>query len=177
MNVELGRDLTFRLVTNNYQGESQDADSTPTCAVYEDANDTSIYDPTVVNRTTGEYRVTVACTTANGFDEGKSYNVIVTAVVDGVTSRAVLGTFLCYPTRPRGAVATDAGNSATAFKTDRIEAVNDYWKNALILITSGALDGQIAKVQAYNGTTKIITLSAALTGTPADGVTFVLINI
>lgn len=177
MNVELGRGLTFRLVTNNYQGESQDADSTPTCAVYEDANDTSIYSPAVVNRATGEYRVTVDCTPANGFSEGKSYNVVVTAVVGGVTSRAILGTFLCYPARPRGSVVTDAGNTATAFKTDRAEAVNDYWKNAIVLVTSGALDGQIAKVQAYNGTTKTITLSAALTGVPADGVTFILINV
>lgn len=74
-----------------------------------------------------------------------------------------------------GAVATDAGNSASAFKTDRTESTDDFWKDALLVITSGALVGQVKRVTAYNGTTKIIT-TGAFTGTPADGVTFCLIN-
>lgn len=76
------------------------------------------------------------------------------------------------------AVATDAGNSATAFKTTLTESDDDYWKDALILLTSGACAKQIKKVGAYNGTTKVITLATGdtFTATPADGVTFTLIN-
>jgi len=75
-----------------------------------------------------------------------------------------------------GAVATDAGNSATAFKTNLAESDNDYWKDCLLEITSGALIGQIKKVDAYAGATKIITMKTAFTGIPADAVTFKIIN-
>lgn len=77
-----------------------------------------------------------------------------------------------------GAVVTDAGNSATAFKTDLASAVNDFWKDALILLTSGALAGQVKKIGAYTGASKIVTLASGetFTATPADDVTFVMIN-
>ncbi len=74
------------------------------------------------------------------------------------------------------AVATDGSNSATSFKTTLTESTNDYWKDAWLVITSGALIGQLKRVTAYNGTTKFITVSGGFTGTPADAVTFGLIN-
>lgn len=74
-----------------------------------------------------------------------------------------------------GAVVDDAGNSATTFKTDRTEAIDDYWKDAYIRITSGALVGQVKKVTAYNGTTKFVTVSG-FTAEPADAVTFDLVT-
>lgn len=75
-----------------------------------------------------------------------------------------------------GAVATDAGNSATAFKTNLTETTDDHWNDALLVLTSGSLAGQVKKVTAYNGTTKVITVSGGFTGVPADSVTFLLIN-
>jgi hypothetical protein len=75
-----------------------------------------------------------------------------------------------------GSVTTDAGNSAISFETDRTETANDYWKDAFLLLTSGTLTGQVKKVTAYNGTTKIITVQDGFTATPADGVTFAIIN-
>jgi hypothetical protein len=75
-----------------------------------------------------------------------------------------------------GAVATDAGNSSTAFKTNLASAVNDYYKDCLIVLTSGDLVGQVKRIQAYNGTTKFITVYGGFTSTPADAVTFALIN-
>jgi len=75
-----------------------------------------------------------------------------------------------------GVVTTDAGNSATSFETDLTEATNDYWKDCLLLITSGVMLGQVKKVTGYAGATKIITVSGGFTATPADGVTFILIN-
>jgi hypothetical protein len=78
--------------------------------------------------------------------------------------------------RPTGAVVTDAGNSATAFKTNLSSVVDNFWNGAYLKITSGALLGQVRKVSDYDGTNKIITVSPAFTGIPADDVTFALIN-
>lgn len=75
-----------------------------------------------------------------------------------------------------GSVATDAGNSATSFKTDLSSSVNDFWKDTFLVLTSGTLAAQVKKVTGYNGTTKIITVSGGFTSTPADGVTFILVN-
>jgi hypothetical protein len=101
------------------------------------------------------------------------------ASVDDLPTNAELAAALVSnegPALPSGSVTPDGGNSATAFETDRTETADDFWKDALLLITSGALIGQVKKVSAYNGTTKIITVSSAFTGTPADGVTFLLVN-
>jgi hypothetical protein len=75
-----------------------------------------------------------------------------------------------------GAVTTDGGNSATSFETDLAQTTNDYWKDAYLVLTSGVLSGQVKRVTGYNGTTKIITVSGGFTGTPADGVTFAIVN-
>jgi hypothetical protein len=81
------------------------------------------------------------------------------------------------PVLPTGTVVTNAGsNTATSFKTDRTESTNDYWKDAYLILTSGAMSGQVKKVSAYVGSTKVITMSTAFTGIPADGVTFLLVN-
>lgn len=76
-------------------GAAADADSTPTAEVFEDATDTAVLSPTVTKRTskTGNYRVPVACTAANGFEAGKSYNVVASATVGGVAAKAVIGRF------------------------------------------------------------------------------------
>jgi hypothetical protein len=75
-----------------------------------------------------------------------------------------------------GAVATDVGNSATVFKTTLTSATDNFYNDMLCLITSGALVGQIKKVTDYDGTNKIITVGTGFTATPADDVTFSLIN-
>lgn len=75
-----------------------------------------------------------------------------------------------------GTVTTDAGNSATSFETNLSQTADDHWNKAFLLITSGALLGQIRPITAYNGTTKIVTVSPGFTGTPADGVTFAIVN-
>jgi hypothetical protein len=72
-------------------------------------------------------------------------------------------------------VVSDAGNSATSFKTDRTETANDHWKGCYLTATSGALIGQTRKVTGYNGTTKIVTVDA-FTATPSVGDTFNIIN-
>jgi hypothetical protein len=76
-------------------GAAADADATPTCEVFEDATDTATVAPTVVKRSgkTGNYRIPVVCTAANGFEAGKSYNVVASATVGGVAAKAIVQTF------------------------------------------------------------------------------------
>ncbi len=93
---KLGDTIVHDFVTHNpTSGAVSDADSTPTCEVFEDDNDTAILSPTVTKRTskTGNYRVSIAATTGNGFEVGKSYNVIVSATVATITGKARIPSF------------------------------------------------------------------------------------
>lgn len=93
MNPSLNETITIDFATHApTTGAVTDADSTPTVEVFEDANDTPILTPTATKRTskTGNYRVQVACTAGNGFEAGKSYNVVVSATVGGVTGKGVV---------------------------------------------------------------------------------------
>lgn len=78
---------------------------------------------------------------------------------------------------PGTSVGTSGSNTATSFLTNFSQTTDDYWKDSLLLFTSGNLSGQLKKVSAYNGTTKFITVSSAFTGTPSSGDRFILVNI
>ena len=77
---------------------------------------------------------------------------------------------------PTGAVATDSMNSSTRFKTNLTESSDDALENMWVRMTSGDLLGQVQKVGTYTGSSKVVTTKSSFTGTPADGVTFELIN-
>jgi hypothetical protein len=86
----------------------------------------------------------------------------------------------CYqevPDRVIGLVQSDAGNSTTQFKSDRLEATNNYWNNTLCLFLTGSLTGQVQKVTGYSGSTYILTFSSGYTGTPSAGDTYELMNL
>jgi hypothetical protein len=78
---------------------------------------------------------------------------------------------------PSGQVVANGGNTSSTFETNRAEATTDFWKDALILFTTGTLAGQVKKISAYNGTTKFITTSTAFTSAPSASDRFVLVNI
>ena len=78
-------------------------------------------------------------------------------------------------------VQTDGGNSATTFKTDLIETVDDHFKDPCLVkfIKSTGLKGQTRKLKAtggYTGATKNLTVEQGFTGTPADGDKGIIIN-
>ncbi len=75
-----------------------------------------------------------------------------------------------------GVVETDASNSALQVQTDLAEASNDHYDVMTILFTSGAEAGQSRLITSYVGATGIVSWNAALTGTPADDVTFVILS-
>ena len=88
--VYLGNNLTFSVCTHDPDtGVLTDADSVPTYRVYEDETATAILTGSMAKlddaNTTGFYTEQLACTTANGFEVGKSYNVYVEATVDSDT--------------------------------------------------------------------------------------------
>ncbi len=85
-----------------------------------------------------------------------------------------ISTFFPYEA---GKVATNAGaNTAIAFKTDLTSAVDDYCVGSFIKIASGTLVNQVRRISAYNGTSKVVTVSSAFTGIPADDVEFFIVN-
>ena len=96
MNPKLEETIYVDFITSSpTTGAATDADSTPSCEVFEDANDTGIITPTPVRRTgkTGDYRVQIDCTAANGFETAKSYNVVISATVGGIAAKSVISSF------------------------------------------------------------------------------------
>ncbi|VAX15360.1 hypothetical protein MNBD_NITROSPINAE04-1962 [hydrothermal vent metagenome] len=79
---------TFSVNTHNPStGAATDADSAPTYRVYEDETATPILTGSMAlldsTNTTGFYSEQIQLTAANGFEEGKSYNIYITATVGG----------------------------------------------------------------------------------------------
>lgn len=74
-----------------------------------------------------------------------------------------------------GAV-NDGSATTTSFVTNLTEATDDHYNGAILLFTDGALQGQSRKITDYNGTTKAVTLSSAVTDTPADTTPFIILG-
>jgi hypothetical protein len=94
---KLGDTITLDFTTHNPStGMVQDADSLPTCKVFEDDNDSAILTPTVVKRVgeTGDYRVSIEATIGNGFEVGKTYNVVASATVNTMSAKSRIGIFV-----------------------------------------------------------------------------------
>lgn len=72
--------------------------------------------------------------------------------------------------------AVSGTGSATTFVTTLTSAVDNIYKDAFIKITSGTLQNACKRISAYNGTTKAITVESAFPSTPANAVTFEIIN-
>ena len=133
-------------------GAAADADSIPTAEVFEDATDTAILAPTVTKRTgkTGTYRVPIACTAANGFEEGKSYNVLVSATVGTVAAKATIQTFQVRTPAGGGGGSGDASQStllAVKAKTDALPS--DPADASDIAASFATVNGSLATVAGY----------------------------
>ena len=88
--VTLGDNLTFTITTHDPDtGVLTDADAAPVYRVYENETAVAILTGTMAildnAGTTGFYSELVACTAANGFEIGKSYNIYIAATVDSDT--------------------------------------------------------------------------------------------
>jgi hypothetical protein len=76
----------------------------------------------------------------------------------------------------RGAVVSDAGNTASAFKTNLTSSESDAYKDLLLLFLDGVNKDQVKRCSGYNGTTKVVSASAAFTDPPAAGDKFRILN-
>lgn len=94
--VYIGDDLTFSVTTHDPDtGVLTDADSVPAYRIYEDETATAILTGSMAKlddaNTTGFYSELIACTAANGFENGKSYTIYIEATVDGDTGGITYG--------------------------------------------------------------------------------------
>lgn len=127
MTPSLEETVYLDFITSSSTGAAADADSTPTAEVFEDATDTTVVALTVTKRTgkTGNYRVPVPCTAANGFEAGKTYNVIASATVGGVAAKAKVGTFQVRARDTDDLSTLAAGAAMTLTAAERTAVANE----------------------------------------------------
>lgn len=87
--VVIGEDLVFSICTHDPDtAQVNDADSAPSYRVYEDETVPAILTGNMAKlddaNTTGFYTELIACTAANGFENGKTYSIYIEAMVDTV---------------------------------------------------------------------------------------------
>lgn len=176
--VRLEDTFYIRFFTYNASNDLADADSLPTVTIEEDGAGAAAMGATVTDIGTGEYRLAVIATTANGFEVGKRYNAVISATMAGQINKICLCEFeVRAPIDPIvGAVVADAGNTALTFKTN-LTGGNDKFLDGFLLFTSGALAGQVKKVTDFVDATDFITVAApGFTAAPSATDTFVFIN-
>lgn len=95
MAVKLGDTIVIDFATKSPTTGSAAAPDSVSVSVFEDTTAAAIYSPTPDVRTglTGANFVAVVCTSGNGFENGKSYNVYATAVFGSITQNKIIGTF------------------------------------------------------------------------------------
>lgn len=95
--MKIGDTIVFHFNTFNPSlGNVWDADFLPICEIFEGSNETPKLSliATKVSGLVGSYLVAIAATIGNGFVVGRSYSVIVSAIVMGVQSRKILASFI-----------------------------------------------------------------------------------
>lgn len=187
--VPLDAVVRFDVVTSvPSTGAVSDADSTPTFEVFEDATDTDIgVGGNLTKRTskTGNYRGTFTASAANGFEVGKAYAVIASATVDSIAGKYVAKEFVVVPAEAAAGVPRVHPNtligrftaSAVGAGTFTLNgsptgsAEDDIYNKTMVHVVSGTLGvGQSEYAVDYNGTTKVLTLQAAMPITPTGTV-------
>lgn len=160
--VELTRNLTFSVCTHDPDtGVLTDADSAPTYRIYEDETATAILTGTMATldtaNTVGFYSEQIACTAANGFEEGKSYTIYIEATVDGDTGGMCYGFRVTSKTgyslgaTGLNAISTTAPTGpATNFPEMLVQSWRRWFKKADMTATQ-------IKTYADDGTTIITT--------------------
>jgi hypothetical protein len=105
-------------------------------------------------------------------DSNVTWNATALASIQSEANDALVANHLdhLYAT---SASVNDAGASTTAFNTTLTEA-NNFWDDAQLTFTSGALAGQSRLILAYANANGGITFDEPLTSAPANGVTFVI---
>lgn len=122
--VNIGEPLVFSVCSHDPDtGVLTDAASAPSYRVYEDETATAILTGSMAKlddaNTTGFYTESIACTSANGFEDGKSYTIYIEATVDGDTGG------ICYGFKARDAVDRLGSLAMARIRFD--PTVRGYW--------------------------------------------------
>lgn len=121
--VNLGDNFTFSVTSSDPDtGVLTDAAAVPAYRIYEDETDPPIMTGNMAklddDDTTGFYTELIAVTTGNGFERGKSYNVYITATVDGDLGGTTRTFTIPLDTDTNGRVRVVDGTGAGEFDTD-----------------------------------------------------------
>ncbi len=175
--VEIGDNLTFSVTTHDPDtGVLTDADAVPDYRVYEDETGVAILTGTMAilddANTTGFYTEEIACTVANGFQDGKSYTVYIEATVDadtggisyGFRAMTAISTLMTSasitvtgPVGSGGAVETYRGDSYNVGDDRELSWTSSAWPD----LTGGAINVIINDVDEFAG-------SVVAPGAPAE---------
>ena len=104
--------------------------------------------------------------TAHGLLATEAKQDIIDTNVDDIKSATIMAS---------GVVEASGSNSSTQVQTDLSEATNDHYDVMTIAFISGAEAGQSRLITGYVGSTGVVSWNAPLTGTPANGVSFVIL--
>ena len=198
---EIGDNFVFSITCHDPDtGILTDADAAPSYWIYEDTTTLAILSGSMAvldtANTTGFYVKLIACTAANGFENGKSYTIYIEATVDGDTGGISYG-LKAYDRRKVDVIAistsTDAADkleasaetietgaaiagtlSTVAMTTDLTEITDDHYNGRIIIWTSGPLLRQATDITDYDGTSKKLTFTTT-TEAPLVGNTFVIV--
>lgn len=146
--------LTFSVVTHDpLSSAAIDADSVPSYRVYEDETGTAILTGSMAKlddtNTLGFYSEQITLSAANGFEAGKSYNVLVTAVVDGDSGQTSAG-FKVVGNLPAAVNSMAADTlTASALASDAVTEIQSGLATAAAVATiDDFLDTEIAAIKA-----------------------------
>jgi hypothetical protein len=99
--------------------------------------------------TTGFYTEQIACTLANGFEDGKSYTIYIEATVDGDTGGICYG----FSTEAHDVVTltgtANAGDSTVQITLTGGVATDGYYNGQTVVITGGTGVGQARTILSY----------------------------
>jgi len=181
--VWIGHYLTFSVTTHDPDtGVLTDADAAPTYRIYEDETAAAILNGSMaildnVN-TTGFYTERVACTAANGFENGKSYTVYIEATVDSDTGGIAYGFRAITPPFSVSAVniaAAMAGEVVTIKRGDSlslsITGLGDLTNKSKLWFTvkDNLADADSAAIIQIDDDTGLLYLNAAAAAVAANG--------
>jgi len=149
--VIIGNNLTFSVTTHTTGSILTDADGAPAYRVYEDETGTAILTGTMSKLddagTTGFYTGQIACTAANGFEDGKTYTIYISATVSSDTGGISFGfeaMTAVWSTTTRvltsSSTAPGTGLSASVWTVYRGDTLDRTFSTI-------AADGTITKVQ------------------------------
>lgn len=183
--VNLGGNLTFYLNTHNPSGgAATDATGSPSYEVYEEETGTSILTGSMSKLddagTTGFYSEQIACTTGNGFEQGKYYGIYIEATVSGVTGTShrvfqvgaavdvhwidgneTAATYLRHAISTAIVGTCSTGSTTTVLETDLTGYANDRINTRTLYFLDGSsLEHEAAAITDYNETTGQITITA-----------------